>query len=197
MVSQELVEKVRTGLLLASSRTYAEQYIEPFIRQQYGLLPPTSDDHDAIGQDTTQFEIKASKVLKETEVEGSLLEQILRQNYTNEVDRAIPFEECTNADYLANIQNVKRDHFDTLLYVLLFSDCVKVFSANSLKINSNDFPNWSDKHGRYDQHGKSGQFGINKRNIQVHLDKYLIDTFTYRDLTVVYANLSSHYEHKK
>lgn len=34
---ENLANKVRDGLFLAASRTYAEQYIEPIIRKKYGL----------------------------------------------------------------------------------------------------------------------------------------------------------------
>jgi len=32
-MQNEVVEKLRDGLFLAASRTYGEQYIEPFIRK--------------------------------------------------------------------------------------------------------------------------------------------------------------------
>lgn len=192
MINEELIEQVRRGLLLAPSRTYAEQYIEPFIRSQYNLLEPTADDHDALDYDDNPYEIKASKVLVETNETGTLIERIRRQNQVNEVERAILFENCESSEYLANIQNVKRDHFQTLIYVLLFSDTVKVFSVPSEEIRADAFPNWSGRHGRYDAPEKSGQFGISRRNIKIHLDRYLLDSFSYADLTEVYAKLSAH-----
>ena len=63
----ELELKVRNGLFLAASRTYGEQYVEPFIRNQYDLIDPPGNDHDGVGKDGTRYEIKSSKVLKKTE----------------------------------------------------------------------------------------------------------------------------------
>ena len=100
------------------------------------------------------------------------------------------FSECKTATYLANIQNVKRDHFDYLIYVLLFEDCVKIFSAKKEEINTQNFSSWSDKHGRYDALGKSGQFGISKSNIQWHLDNHLKDTASYDEMKNIYSELS-------
>jgi hypothetical protein len=89
----------------------------------------------------------------------------------------------------ANIQNVKRDHFDTLIYVLLFADCIKVFSAETAEIKSGIMPGWSDKHGRYDAVGKSGQFMIKKGTIGYHLDNRLLETISYEEAAEIYAKL--------
>jgi hypothetical protein len=90
------------------------------------------------------------------------------------------------------VQNVKRDHFDTLIYVLLFADCVKIFFADRDMIASGIFKGWSDKHGRYDAPGKSGQFGITKANIAWHLERHLRDTVTYEEVTETFKKLSEH-----
>lgn len=184
----DLATRIRDGLFLASSRTYAEQYVEPIIRSLYDLREPNSGDHDAIGQDGTKYEIKACKVLRSTaNGKGSkrLLERILFENGNIETNRMVPFAEHKTADYLANVQNVKRDHFDTLIYVLLFSDCLKIFFADTQKIAKGIFASWSDKHGRYDAHGKSGQFGITRSTIQWHLDNHLKDTVNYKTVAEI------------
>jgi hypothetical protein len=67
---------------------------------------------------------------------------------------------------------------------------VKVFQVEKSKINAETIPNWSDKHGRYDQPGKSGQFGITKNNIEYHLEHYLRDTVTYGEILEVFKGLS-------
>ena len=188
-----LVKKVRDGLFLASSRSYGEQYIEPFIRKKYQLKDPGSNDHDAIDRTGKRYEIKACKVLRATDnskKSKTILERILFENNNIETNRLISFSECKTAQYLANVQNVKRDHFDFLVYVLLFGDCVKIFFAKKEEINARDFSHWSDKHGRYDELGKSGQFGINKNNIRWHLDNHLKDTVTYDEMRDAYTELS-------
>ena len=89
--SLQMVEQVRTGLFLAASRTYAEQYIEPIIREKYKLLEPSSDDHDAISVGGVKYEIKASKVLRLPEnsaTDRSILDRVLYENMINEVAAA-------------------------------------------------------------------------------------------------------------
>lgn len=188
-----LVKRIRNGLFLAPSRSYGEQYIEPFVRKKYDLKDPTGNDNDGTDQNGKRYEIKSCKVLKATGNSKKLktiIERILFENNNLETNRLVLFSESKIAEYLANVQNVKRDHFDYLIYVLLFADCVKIFFAKSEDIRTKDFYNWSDKHGRYDALGKSGQFGINKSNIQWHVDNHLKDTVTYEEMTSTYEELS-------
>ena len=189
-----LVKRIRDGLFLASSRSYGEQYIEPFVRRKYNLKNPTSNDHDATDRNGKRHEIKACKVLRATDNSKKLktiIERILFENNNIETNRLVLFSECKTVTYLANVQNVKRDHFDYLIYVLLFGDCVKIFSAKKEEINTQNFSSWSDKHGRYDKRGKSGQFGITKNNIQWHLDNHLKDTVSYDEMKNIYNELSN------
>lgn len=191
--SKTLAQQVRDGLFLAPSRTYGEQYLEPFVRAKYGLLEPETGDHDAVDSEGNQYEIKACKVLRATENgkgSKSLLDRILYENGNLETNRLIPFSEHKTAEYLANVQNVKRDHFDTLIYVLLFEDCAKIFFAKREAIAKGTFASWSDKHGRYDELGKSGQFGITRTTIQFHLENQLKDTVTYEEMTEIFKKLS-------
>lgn len=191
---------VRDGLFLAASRSYGEQYVEPFVRKKYGFSEPLGNDHDAIDKDGKRYEIKACKVLRSTDNGKKLktiLDRILFENNNLETNRLIAFDECKTADYLANVQNVKRDHFDYLIYVLLFSDCVKIFFASKENIYTGNFTNWSDRHGRYDEVGKSGQFGITKSNIQWHLDNNLKDTVSYDEMTKIYQELSDEHDLSK
>jgi hypothetical protein len=74
--------------------------------------------------------------------------------------------------------------------VLLFEDCAKIFFAEKNAISKGNFAAWSDKHGRYDQLGKSGQFGITRSTIQFHLDNHLKDTVSYEEMADVYERLS-------
>lgn len=63
-IIKDIVKMVRDGLFLAASRSYGEQYVEPFVRKKYGLNDPLGNDHDATDKDGKRYEIKACKVLK-------------------------------------------------------------------------------------------------------------------------------------
>lgn len=176
---------IRTGLFEAPSRTYGERLIEPLVRKIFGLQKPTNGDYDALDSSTgLKYEIKASKVLKTNEVkaEVTLFDTIANQAASSTQFRIISFNDRKAARYGANIQNVKRDHFDFLIYVLLFEEGIEFFKTPKALINKKNIPNWSDKHGRYDELGKSGQFNINRGNIEEHEKKSLTSFFTYEEL---------------
>jgi len=183
-------DQVRDGLFLAASRTYAEQYVEPFIRRKFDLLEPDGNDHDAIDRSGRRYEIKASKVMrrrKNSKKTRPLLDRVYFEVHSSPLKRYFDASQRFDEDYLANIQNVKRDHFDFLIYVLLFRDGVWVFQAPRDAIAKGKFLNWSDKHGRYDAEGKSGQFPINRLSIQWHEDHCLHCVMDYREVGMLMA----------
>lgn len=186
-------EKIRNGLFLAASRSYAEQFIEPFIRAKYKLNEPKNNENDGTDSKGRRYEIKACKVLKSTgNVKKTIpiIERILFESNNIVTSRLVLFKDFSTLRYLGNVQNVKRDHFDFLIYVLLFQDCIKIFLAKQEEIKTGDFPNWSEKHGRFDALGKSGQFPVTSKNMKWHLDNHLKDTVTYEELKNTYIGLS-------
>jgi len=193
MASVSESQQIRDGLFLAASRTYGEQYIEPLVREYYNFSEAPTSDYDAVDSKGFKYEIKASKVLismKNGRENRTLFDRIVFESDLPDNKRATKFKDCKRSRQIANIQNVKRDHFDHLIYVLLFQDCIKIFSAPTIDIKTGLFKNWSEKHGRYDQPGKSGQFPINSDNLDWHLTKYLKDTLSYDDAVGIYKKLS-------
>jgi hypothetical protein len=181
--SKNEVMEFRNGIFLASSRTYGETIIEPIIRKLFGLNKPNSADCDSISKKGIRGEIKASKVLSSVKRKKnvSFIDRILLENNSSPINRLVSFKNRLNSEYLSNIQNVKRDHFDELIYVMLFEDCIKIFISDVNNINKKNLPNWCDKHGRYDKLGKSGQFGITKNNIEWHTKNNLKNTLSWEE----------------
>ena len=181
-------KKFRDGMFLASSRTYGETYMEPIIRKILGLSESPTGENDALDDNGEFGEIKCSKILLTKPKGKSLVERIILESENNVLSRLIPFSDCYNSKYDANIQNVKRDHFSILKYVLLFEDCIKIFESDKEDISN--IPNWCPKHGRYDALGKSGQFAIKKNNIKWHLENNLVDTLTWDQVYEIAKNIS-------
>jgi hypothetical protein len=177
--NSKMPELFKEGIFFAPSRTYGEQYIEPIIREVLDLNKSKTNENDAIDKMGKYFEIKSSKVLKLTKKEKklSLIAKILLENDKNVVNRLINFEDCYTASYLSNIQNIKRDHFSNLVYVMLFKDCIKIFISKKEEICN--IPNWCGKHGKYDALDKNGQFGITKNNVKWHIENNLYETLTW------------------
>jgi hypothetical protein len=184
------VEKFRNNIFTAQGRVYGEIFMEPIIRKIRGLSVSDTDENDAKNGDGEFVEIKCSKVLlkKKQNKNNTLLEQIMSNNNSYVLNRLISFDDCYIKKFLSNIQNVKRDHFSELVYVMLFEDCIKIFTSNREDIS--DIPVWSDKHGRFDEHGKSGQFGITHNNIEWHIKNNLVDTLTWEEVYDMVKDIS-------
>ena len=182
------IKKFRDGMFLAPSRTYGETYMEPIIRNICKLSESTTSENDAKNDNGGAEEIKCTKVLRTKPKGKSLVERIILESENNVLSRLIPFSDCYNSKYDANIQNVKRDHFSILKYVLLFEDCIKIFEVRQEDISK--IPNWCPKHGRYDALGKSGQFAIKKNNIKWHLENNLVDTLTWAQVYEITKGIS-------
>jgi len=172
----------RNGIFTASSRTYGEIIMEPIIRKIRGLSESDTSKNDAVNDNGEFEEIKCSKVLVTPKQEKNItiVERVLLDIENNELNRLVKFVDRLREKYLSNIQNVKRDHFSKLVYVMLFEDCLKIFESDTEDISN--IPNWSGKHGRYDKLGKSGQFGITKNNIEWHLKNNLVATLTWDEV---------------
>jgi hypothetical protein len=192
--SQDAVT-LRSGIFLAASRTYGETYIEPMIRKVLGLNKPNGGDHDAVDASSGEkYEIKSAKVLtsraKLGENASSLFDAIATQATADPLSRIISFKDRKEAVYDANIQNVKRDHFDKLIYNLLYAEGIAVFCISSDDISKENIPNWSDKHGRYDALGKSGQFNIKNGTIALHEQKYALKFLSWEELVPFYKDIN-------
>ena len=178
----------RDGMFLAPSRTYGETYMEPIIRNICKLSESTTSENDAKNDNGEAEEIKCTKVLRTKPKGKSLVERIILESENNVLSRLISFDDCYTEKYDGNIQNVKRDHFSILKYVLLFEDCIKIFESDKEDISK--IPNWCPRHGRYDALGKSGQFNIKKRNIKWHLENNLVDTLTWDQVYEIAKDIS-------
>ena len=62
-----LIKRIRNGLFLAPSRSYGEQYIEPFVRKKYNLKDPASNDHDATDQNSKRYDNQIVEFTRFTE----------------------------------------------------------------------------------------------------------------------------------
>ena len=183
------VKKFRDGMFLAPSRTMGETFMEPIIRKFRGLTSSPTGENDAKNNVGEFSEIKCARVLKRlSKKKTSLAEKVMSVSENNVLTRLIPFDDCYTSKYDANIQNVKRDHFQYLIYAMLFDDCIKIFEIKREDIST--ITNWCDKHGRMDAFGKSGQFNIPKTKIKEHLENNLVNTLTWDQVYEIAKDIS-------
>lgn len=83
-----------------------------------------------------------------------------------------------DAYFDCNIQQVKRNQFEVLYYGLFFSDLVLIFRIESAEIGPQIF--YSDKQHKGNK--GEGQFHINNKTIQIHLENYLYKMIKYDEL---------------
>jgi len=122
-----------------------------------------------------RIEVKFSVVSKKSEIavtEKTVLQAI--EGATSE-KRMVAFSGWKEAEFDCNIQQVKRAEFDILYYGLFFSDVIVIFRITSEEIGK--AIQYSDK--QHKGNVGEGQFHINRRTLQTHLDKYHYKTLTY------------------
>lgn len=182
------VKKFRDGMFFASSRACGETYMEPILRYHFNLKKSPNGNNDAINEMCEFYELKVTRPLTpKSKKKMSLVERVKSEIEIDVIQRLISFNECLDADYDANIQNVKREHFDHLIYAILFEDCIKVFMSK--KCNVDKIPNWSGKHGRAEVAGANGQFNIKKNNIEWHIQNNLYSTLTWDEVYEIAKNI--------
>jgi len=130
-----------------------------------------------------RIEVKFSAVRKKAErtVTEETVVQCIEEATAEK--RMVMFSEWQQHKFDCNIQQVKRAEFDVLYYGLFFSDCIKIFRIESKDIKENrrgGLIYYSD----FQHKGNvgEGQFHINPRTLQIHLDHYLHKTLTYGEL---------------
>jgi hypothetical protein len=183
-------EKLRDGIFALRTRrigSVAECMIMRLLKYKKGrsLFHDLYDD-----QQNHRIEVKFSVVQKKAETaitENSVLKCIEEAVAEN---RMVAFPEWKIHKFDCNIQQVKRAEFDVLYYGLFFSDCVKIFRIESQEIRENS------QGGRiyYSNHQHKGnvgegQFHINAKCFQTHLDYYYYKTLNYDELYKLLAGI--------
>ena len=151
---------------------------EIMIKKLKGLGKSKNMFHDLF--DTAggkRIEVKFSRVGQNLDklTEHNLLECILKEQGT---DRRVKFADWQDHQFLCNIQQVKRSEFDGLFYGMFFDDCIKIFYIEPKDIDA------SIGYGDRQHKGNvgEGQFHITEKNLQLHLDRHLVNTLGYQEL---------------
>ena len=78
------------------------------------------------------------------------------------------------------MQQIKTNLFSTLWYSLFFEDKVLLFKIKNDVIREDSNIHYSDKQHRKNE--GEGQFHITNKNIQYHVDNYLVKILTYEEV---------------
>lgn len=126
-----------------------------------------------------RVEVKFSAVRKKSEI--AITEQTVLQAIAAAAageERMVDYGNWKNATFDSNIQQIKRKQFEVLYYGLFFSDVVLIFRITNAKIGHEI--KYSDRQ-HFGNVGE-GQFHINDRTLQYHLDNFLYKKLTYDQL---------------
>lgn len=137
-----------------------------------------SDKTDGVERVEVKFSRAVSNHKSKFNAE-TLLEELAR----DPIDRAFSYDEWRETDFSCNIQHVKPTEFDVLIYGIFFSDRVLVFlltpkdlSGPVIRLSRQSLGNELE-----------GQFSINARTLQEHLDKHYLLTLSYADLLTLFS----------
>jgi hypothetical protein len=181
-------DKLRDGIFALRTRRFGS-VAECMVRRLLNCSQARSLFHDLYDDARShRIEVKFSVVQKKAErtvTEETVLRCI--EEATAE-ERMVAFSQWHQHEFDCNIQQVKRAEFDVLYYGLFFSECIQIFRIESVEIRENRRGGriyYSD----FQHKGNvgEGQFHINPRTLQIHLDHYLYKILTYGQLCELLA----------
>lgn len=170
-------EQLRDGIFSLNTRRFGT-VAEIMVKKLKSLGKAQNLFHDLFDNTTNQrIEVKFSRVGQNLEklTESNLLESIKKELGT---DRRVNFTNWSNHKFLCNIQQVKRTEFEVLYYGMFFDDCVKIFRITPSQIDSTI--GYADK--QHKGNVGEGQFHITEKNLQSHIDRFYVQTLTYKEL---------------
>lgn len=149
---------------------------EVLIKRMAKLGKAQSQFHDLYdGVLSQRVEVKFSVVQRKSKIpvtENTVLQAI--EGATSE-RRMVNFKDWKSTEFDCNIQQVKRQEFEMLYYGLFFADCVIIFRIATDEIG----PQIQYSDFQHKGNIGEGQFHINRRTFQYHLDHYAYRTLQY------------------
>jgi hypothetical protein len=176
-------EKFRDGIFALRTRRFGS-VAECMVKRLRKYSKAKSVFHDLF-DDARKHKIEVKFSVVQKKAETTVTEETVLRCIEEAVaeNRMVAFSEWSQHRFDCNIQQVKRAEFDVLYYGLFFSDCVQIFRLESQEIKENA---QGGRIGYSDRQHKGnigeGQFHINARTLQIHLDHYLYKTLSYDEL---------------
>lgn len=168
----------RDGIFALRTRRFGN-IAEIMIKRMFKLDDSNTLNYDKIDNQTkNRVEIKFSTVMKTNDNiinEVTAIDQIFKANISH---RAIKFTEIDTYNFDCNIQQIKCDEYDILYYGLFFADKIMIFKMTSEE--TKNCKGYSNKQHRNNE--GEGQFHINNKTLEYHMNNYLIKEITYEEL---------------
>lgn len=177
-MDKETLDEFRDGIFALRTRRFGT-VAEIMIKHLYNLEESGSLAFDKrVKGSNERIEVKFSTVMKENDDkirDDNVIDQCKKANLAN---RAMNSSDIGTYAFDCNIQQVKRNEFDTLYYGLFYADQVEIYKMSSDEVLQ--CPGYSDKQHRGNE--GEGQFHLNQDNIEFHRKKYLQRVLKYAEL---------------
>lgn len=168
------IKVLQNNLMQMAPRPFGEKFGEWLTFKIDPTLQKRLDgSHDAI-LDNKKTEIKISRAKVKSSKNLSFFGKLLSEQFSK-------FVSSTSKDgFDCNIQQVKPNCFDVIIYGVFFEDIIYLFKTTSDVIVNDKNIGYVDKQHRGNV--GEGQFHIKRNNLQYHIDNFLYKTLTYEDL---------------
>jgi hypothetical protein len=169
-----MIPLLKENLRTMAPRPFGEAFGEWLVFTIEGDIKPRTDSsHDGILYDK-RCEIKISRAFEKSSSKLSLTKKLLSENLLKFID--------SNSDtkFDCNIQQVKPNCFDTIIYGIFFNDIIYLFKTDSVTIQTDKNIGYNDKQHRGNV--GEGQFHIKRNNLQYHIDNFLYKKLTWDEL---------------
>lgn len=165
------IYKFKKGVVNSSSRKVGEILVQRIGEKLYGHKPSDDTSYDELDDNDKKWEYKSCRVLfDDTKKKSTLYDMFVRSN--DLYSRLGKISDIEKGKTIVNIQNIKMHTFDFLMYVLISKDGFDWYKIPKEeleeKVNSGEFPGWSNRHGREEADGKNCQFWITSENLAWH-----------------------------
>lgn len=176
-------EKLKEGIFNINTRRFGT-VAEVMVRRLVKLGKSKNQFHDLYDDlKNHRVEVKFSTVRKKNN--RVITEDSVLQCINDEIStiRQVNYLEWASYEFDCNIQQIKRDQFEVLYYGLFFNDSVVIFriQSNEIKPNADGGKiSYSDKQHKGNE--GEGQFHINEKTLQIHIDNYLYKILSYEEL---------------
>lgn len=180
------IQEFKEGIFSLRTRrfgTVAEYMIKALVSvEMSGTLA-----YDLTDSEMNRIEVKFSTVMKKNE-STITVQNVIQQILDSTVDhRMMDSNDIYTSKFDCNIQQVKTAEFDVLYYGLFFQDRIAIFKVDSQDVFS--LPNYSNKQHRGNE--GEGQFHLNNKTIQYHLDNQLYRWVSYEELYELFIVLGN------
>jgi len=175
------IDCLRENLISLDGKSFGKTF-EIIVTRLQDLEKASDTSHDRYCKKTeNKIEIKSSRALHKVVqfTESNIADYLLNKQSAKTL---VPDDKKCEYDWDCGICQVKTNCFDVLYYAVVFFDKVYIMKITKEQIKADKEIGFSNKQHR---DGKMGQFHINAKNIQHHINNYLYKSLNYQQLIAI------------